>query len=74
MHTETRNLFYLFYDIEVFWKNSFIIAAVGPSASKNGEYKNPEYFCYNVTSFAEAEVEMAKFRLPAPSNKKKYMK
>ncbi|XP_046746860.1 uncharacterized protein LOC124411653 [Diprion similis] len=44
---------------------------VGPKASKSGEYKNPEYFCYNVTSFAEAEVEMAKFRLPAPSNKKK---
>ncbi|XP_048507893.1 uncharacterized protein LOC105690067 isoform X1 [Athalia rosae] len=44
---------------------------VGPRASKSGEYKNAEYFCYNEMSFAEAEVEMAKFRLPAPSNKKK---
>ncbi|KAL0101410.1 hypothetical protein PUN28_018915 [Cardiocondyla obscurior] len=42
---------------------------VGPNASKNTEYKNPEYFCYHVDSFGEAEVELAKYRLPAPSNK-----
>ncbi|XP_012277519.1 uncharacterized protein LOC105698122 [Orussus abietinus] len=45
---------------------------VGPGASKGSEYKNPEYFCYHAESFAEAEVELAKFRLPAPSNKKKF--
>lgn len=45
---------------------------VGPGASKDKEYKNPEYFCYTINSFAEAEVEMAKYRLPAPSNKVKY--
>ncbi|XP_011161324.1 uncharacterized protein LOC105196871 isoform X2 [Solenopsis invicta] len=42
---------------------------VGPNASKATEYKNPEYFCYTVDSFGEAEVELAKYRLPAPSNK-----
>ncbi|KAI4503513.1 hypothetical protein M0802_001735 [Mischocyttarus mexicanus] len=43
--------------------------SVGPNASKDKEYKNPEYFCYHLDSFAEAEVELAKYRLPAPSNK-----
>ncbi|XP_012530206.2 uncharacterized protein LOC105833203 [Monomorium pharaonis] len=43
---------------------------VGPNASKDKEYKNPEYFCYHVASFGEAEVELAKYRLPAPSNKR----
>lgn len=42
---------------------------VGPGASKDKEYKNPEYFCYHMESFGEAEVELAKYRLPAPSNK-----
>ncbi|XP_008556776.1 uncharacterized protein LOC103577757 [Microplitis demolitor] len=46
------------------------VGAVG--AAKNKEYKNPEYFCYHVDSFAEAEVELAKFRLPPPSNKRKF--
>ncbi|XP_043280474.1 uncharacterized protein [Venturia canescens] len=46
---------------------------VGPGAAKNAEYKNPEYYCYHVNSFAEAEIEMAKFRLPAPSNKRKFV-
>ncbi|XP_011267735.1 uncharacterized protein LOC105258273 [Camponotus floridanus] len=46
--------------------------SVGPGASKNTEYKNPEYFCYHVASFGEAEVELAKYRLPAPSNKKPF--
>ncbi|PSN36078.1 hypothetical protein C0J52_06702 [Blattella germanica] len=44
---------------------------VGPGASKAGNYKNPEYFCYNKTSYFEAEIEMAKFRLPQPSSTKK---
>ncbi|XP_053995755.1 uncharacterized protein LOC128885642 [Hylaeus anthracinus] len=42
---------------------------VGPGAAKDKEYKNPEYFCYGIHSFGEAEVELAKYRLPAPSNK-----
>lgn len=42
---------------------------VGPSAAKDKEYKNPEYFCYHIDTFGEAEVELAKYRLPAPSNK-----
>ncbi|KAF7994172.1 hypothetical protein HCN44_011441 [Aphidius gifuensis] len=45
---------------------------IRPGVSKNDDYKCPEYFGYNVNSFAEAEVEMAKFRLPAPSNKVKF--
>lgn len=48
----------------------FYFLAVGPGAAKNGEYKNPEYYSYNVTSYFEAEVEMSKFRIPQPSNKK----
>ncbi|KPI92451.1 PREDICTED: uncharacterized protein LOC106121577 [Papilio xuthus] len=46
---------------------------VGPGVdpSKNGPYKVPEYFCYDNTSFFEAEIEMAKFRLPQPSAVKK---
>ena len=42
---------------------------VGPRAAKNKEYKNPEYFCYHIDTFGEAEVELAKYRLPAPSNR-----
>ncbi|XP_047344133.1 uncharacterized protein LOC124946851 isoform X1 [Vespa velutina] len=45
---------------------------VGPGASKDKEYKNPEYFCYHLDSFAEAEVELEKYRLPAPSNKRPF--
>ncbi|KAJ8681542.1 hypothetical protein QAD02_017334 [Eretmocerus hayati] len=40
-------------------------------AAKDKEYKNPEYFCYHVDSFADSFVEMQKFWLPAPSNKAK---
>lgn len=40
---------------------------VGPGASVNGDYKVPEYFCYDKMSFAEAEIEMAKYRCPQPS-------
>ncbi|XP_046388401.1 NADH dehydrogenase [ubiquinone] flavoprotein 3, mitochondrial-like [Ischnura elegans] len=43
---------------------------VGPGASKNSAYKNPEYYSYHPFSYAEAEVEMLKFRLPQPSSKK----
>ncbi|CAB3387550.1 Hypothetical predicted protein [Cloeon dipterum] len=43
---------------------------VGPGAKKDGAYKNPEYYCYNDTSYFEAEIEMAKYRIPQPSNKK----
>ncbi|XP_055643197.1 uncharacterized protein LOC129779635 [Toxorhynchites rutilus septentrionalis] len=42
---------------------------VGPGASRDGEYKVPEYFCYDKGSYFEAEVEMEKFRLPQPSSK-----
>lgn len=42
-------------------------APVGPGASTKGDYKVPEYFCYDKTSYAEAEIEMAKYRCPQPS-------
>jgi len=42
-------------------------------AQKDSEYKCPEYFCYHVDSFADAFVELEKFRLPAPSNKAQKM-
>lgn len=48
-----------------------LILDVGPGASKDGKYKNPEYFCYDRMSYFEAEVEMSKYRLPQPSNKPK---
>ncbi|ALC49427.1 CG11752 [Drosophila busckii] len=44
---------------------------VGPGASANGQYKVPEYYCFNRFSFSEAEVEMAKYRCPQPSALKK---
>ncbi|XP_034474260.1 uncharacterized protein LOC117781590 [Drosophila innubila] len=44
---------------------------VGPGASTTSNYKVPEYFCFNRFSYAEAEVEMAKFRCPQPSALKK---
>ncbi|XP_064538455.1 NADH dehydrogenase [ubiquinone] flavoprotein 3, mitochondrial [Drosophila montana] len=40
---------------------------VGPGASPTSGYKVPEYFSFNRFSFAEAEVEMAKYRCPQPS-------
>lgn len=45
---------------------------VGPGAAKNTGYKNPEYFCYDKTSYFEAEIEMLKFRCPQPSTSKPY--
>lgn len=46
---------------------------VGPNVdpNKTGAYKVPEYFCYNNTSYFEAEIEMSKYRLPQPSALKK---
>ncbi|XP_055382892.1 uncharacterized protein LOC129613003 [Condylostylus longicornis] len=44
---------------------------VGPGASANGEYKVPEYFLYSKGSYAEAEIELAKYRCPQPSALKK---
>ncbi|XP_049875526.1 uncharacterized protein LOC126373400 [Pectinophora gossypiella] len=42
---------------------------VGPNVdpAKSGAYKVPEYYCYNNTSYFEAEIEMLKYRLPQPS-------
>ncbi|KAH8271143.1 hypothetical protein KR018_005558 [Drosophila ironensis] len=40
---------------------------VGPGASASGHYKVPEYYSFNRFSYAEAEVEMAKYRCPQPS-------
>lgn len=45
---------------------------VGPGAAKNTGYKNPEYFCYDKTSYFEAEIEMLKYRCPQPSTNKPY--
>ncbi|XP_062554732.1 uncharacterized protein LOC134219859 [Armigeres subalbatus] len=42
---------------------------IGPGASRDGEYKVPEYYCYDKNSYFEAEIEMNKFRLPQPSSK-----
>lgn len=42
---------------------------VGPGAAKNTNYKNPEYFSYDKSSYFEAEVEMLKYRCPQPSTK-----
>ncbi|XKL61371.1 hypothetical protein PGB90_008428 [Kerria lacca] len=44
-------------------------AETGPGALKTGKYKNPEYYCYHPTSYFDAEIEMAKFRLPQPSSR-----
>lgn len=46
---------------------------VGPGIKpdKSGPYKSPEYYCYNDMSFYEAEVEMAKYRCPAPNANRK---
>lgn len=44
---------------------------VGPGASTTGEFKVPEYFCYDRYSYHGAEVEMLKYRCPQPSAVKK---
>jgi len=43
---------------------------VGPGASKEGEYKNPEYYQYNPMSFYDIEKDMEAFRLTQPSSLK----
>lgn len=40
---------------------------LGPGASSSGQYKVPEYFCYDRFSYHGAEVELAKYRCPQPS-------
>lgn len=44
---------------------------LGPGASATGEYKVPEYYCYDRFSFHESEVEMAKYRCPQPDAQRK---
>ncbi|XP_011188899.1 uncharacterized protein LOC105216214 [Zeugodacus cucurbitae] len=44
---------------------------LGPGASPTGDYKVPEYYSFNRFSYAEAEVEIAKYRLPQPSAHRK---
>lgn len=44
---------------------------LGPGASPSGEYKVPEYYCYDKNSYAEAEIEMANFRCPQPDAHRK---
>ncbi|KAA0193849.1 hypothetical protein HAZT_HAZT007679 [Hyalella azteca] len=39
---------------------------VGPGASKSGEYKCSEYYCYNKSSYFDLEAEMVKDRIPQP--------
>lgn len=40
---------------------------LGPGASSTGQYKVPEYFCYDRFSYHGAEVELAKYRCPQPT-------
>jgi len=44
---------------------------LGPGASKEGKYKNPEYFQYHSMSYAEMDVVMSRFRLAQPSSSPK---
>ncbi|XP_066944811.1 uncharacterized protein NdufV3 [Macrobrachium rosenbergii] len=41
--------------------------AVGPGASKAGDYPNTEYYTYNKMSYFDLEVEMGADRIPQPS-------
>lgn len=66
-YIKSQLYFQYFYSYYIVFK--FYFSAVGPRAAKNKEYKNPEYFCYHIDTFGEAEVELAKYRLPAPSNR-----
>jgi len=43
------------------------VKAVGPGASKTGEYKNPEFFLYTKMSYFDIEAEMAEHRCKQPS-------
>jgi len=46
---------------------------VGPGAHKAGDYKNPEYYCYNPTSYFDLEVEMVRERCPQPVAENQFM-
>ena len=43
---------------------------VGPGASKDGLYKNPEYYQYNPMSYFDIEKDMMAYRLPQPTSRK----
>ncbi len=47
------------------------LLVVGPGASKDGPYKNPEYYTYNALSYYDVERDMKPFRIPQPSSLKK---
>lgn len=44
---------------------------LGPGAATDGEYKVPEYYCYDRSSYHESEVELAKYRCPQPTANRK---
>ena len=44
--------------------------AVGPGASKAGDYKNPEYYRHTNMSYFDLELDMKKDRLEQPSSRK----
>ena len=53
----------------LYWNHCFFIpTAVGPGASKSGDYKNPEYYLYNNKSYFDLEVEMMKDRIKQPAS------
>jgi len=45
-----------------------ISGKIGPNASKEGQYKNPEYYCYHRLSYNDMEIEMKDKRLKQPSS------
>jgi len=54
------------------WFNYIVVLLLErvKKATKNGPYKNPQYFSYHKNSYFDAEVEMLKYRLPQPSSLK----
>ncbi|CAL8103439.1 unnamed protein product [Orchesella dallaii] len=44
--------------------------SLGPGASKQSDYKNPEYFSYHNMSYCDMDIVMANLRVPQPPNKK----
>jgi hypothetical protein len=45
-----------------------IILFLITGAAHDATYKNTEYFLYHKGSYAEAEIEMKKYRIPQPSS------
>jgi hypothetical protein len=43
--------------LEVYY-SSYLFIELGPGASKQGDYKNPEYFQYHNMSYVEMEVRV----------------